>query len=68
VDFDVGGVTETILGASSSVAYTAGRAGPPATAFAVGLVVLRIGAGAIGILYLIPGSDLVEGTLEGLRR
>ena len=62
------GLIETMYGAAQSVAYAAGLAGPPAAAFAVGLLVLVLGSLAMGILYLIPGSDFVEGSLEGLTR
>jgi len=68
VENAVVGVVDTIYGAAQSVAYTAGLAGPPAAAFAIGLMVLLAGSLTLGVLYLIPGSDLVEGTLEGLTK
>lgn len=68
VESAVVGLVETIYGAARGVATTAGLAGPPATAAAAGLVVLTTGALLLGLARTIPGSDLVEGTLEGLTR
>lgn len=49
------------------VAESAGLAGPPAWAFAFLLTSLMLIAVLYAMLKLIPGSDAVEGALEGLR-
>jgi hypothetical protein len=64
----VGGVFDLLYGAVQGIARTAGLAGPPAAAFTISVIVLLLGSLLIGGIYLIPGSDLVQGTLEGVRR
>jgi hypothetical protein len=64
----VTGLFGMIYGVVQGIARTAGLAGPPAAAATISLLVLVVGSLLIGGLYLIPGSDLVQGTLEGLRR
>ncbi|EMA14494.1 hypothetical protein [Haloarcula marismortui] len=64
----VTGLFGMIYGAVQGVARTAGLAGPPAAALTISILVLLVGSLLIGGIYLIPGSDLVQGTLEGVKR
>lgn len=62
------GVVEWIFGAAQGVAHSAGLAGPPAAAVAWGIVMILTIASFYAVVYLIPGSDFVEGALEGVRK
>ena len=62
------GVIGAIYGLIKGIARSAGLAGPPAAAFTVGVMVLITGAVLYGGYRVIPGSDFVEGTLDGVRR
>ncbi|EMA24636.1 hypothetical protein [Haloarcula argentinensis] len=64
----VTGLFDLIYGLVQGIAREAGLAGPPAAAFTISVLVLLVGSLLIGGLYLIPGSDLVQGTLEGVKR
>lgn len=62
------GVVEWIFGAAQGVAHSAGLVGPPAAAFAWAIVVLLTVALLYGAVKVLPGSDFVEGGLEGIRK